>query len=95
MACKIRFTDAALADLEEILNYSWINFPGTTEKFGKALLDHLDVLQDFPYIGSLVPGGDGLRQLIHTSIIIFYQVLDDGGAVEILEFRHSSGGRYR
>src|SRR6266536_38471 len=43
---QIRFTEAALVDLEEILSYSWANFPSTSEQFGTALLNHLDVLKD-------------------------------------------------
>jgi hypothetical protein len=39
---QIRITKAALADLEEILAYSWATFPATPERFGNAILNHLD-----------------------------------------------------
>jgi plasmid stabilization system protein ParE len=34
----------ALADLEDILAYSWDRFPSTTAQFGNAILDHLEIL---------------------------------------------------
>jgi plasmid stabilization system protein ParE len=49
---QIRITEAALADFEGILVYSWDNFPNTAERFGDAILNHVDLLRSFPYIGS-------------------------------------------
>ena len=37
MDFQIRVTDTALAGFEEILDCSWVNFPGTAERFGHAL----------------------------------------------------------
>ena len=51
MDFQIRITGAALADFEEILNYSCANFPATAERFGNAILNHVDLLRRFPYIG--------------------------------------------
>lgn len=64
-------------DFEEILNYSWINFPATAEQFANAILNHADLLRTFPYIGSLVEGRFGVRQLVHTPILIYYRVHDE------------------
>jgi hypothetical protein len=41
---QIRITEAALAEFEEILAYSWANFSATAERFGNALLNHIDLL---------------------------------------------------
>ena len=90
MACQIRYTQNALASLSEILDYSWDEYPSSTASFGDALFDHLDLLREFPYLGSLVPNRPGVRRLVHSPILIYYQVLDGAEAVEILEFRHSS-----
>ena len=54
MDFQVRITEAALADLEGILAYSWTHFPATAERFGNALLNHIDMLRSFPYIGSPV-----------------------------------------
>jgi plasmid stabilization system protein ParE len=87
---QVRITEAALAEFEEILHYSWANFPATAERFGNAILNHLELLKSFPYIGSPVAGRKGVRQLIHTPILIHYRVHERPNFVEILHFWHSS-----
>ena len=54
MDFQVRISAPALADLEAILEYSWANFPSTAERFGNAILNHVDLLKKFPYIGSPV-----------------------------------------
>ena len=68
MDFQIGITEAALADFEEILAYSWANFPSKAEAFGNAILDHIEILRTFPYIGTRVAGRPGVRQLVHTPI---------------------------
>jgi len=91
---KIRVTEAALADFEEILAYSWDNFPATAERFGDAILNHVDLLKKFPYIGSPVDGRDSVRLLVHTPILVYYRVSEGLNLIEILHFWHGSR-RYR
>ena len=63
MDFQIRITEAALADFEEILEYSFANFPATAERFGNSILDHLDLLQTFPYYR--VHEAAGLIEVLH------------------------------
>ena len=90
MDFQIRITEAALADLEGIIAYSWANFPATAERFGNAILNHIELLRSFPYIGSRVKGRPGVRQLVHTPIMIYYRVNLSPNFVEILHFQHAS-----
>jgi plasmid stabilization system protein ParE len=87
---QIRITRAALADLEEILACSWANFPAPAERFGNAILNHLDLLRSFPYIGRPVAKRPGVRQLAHNPILVYYRVNEAPNFVEILHFWHSS-----
>jgi plasmid stabilization system protein ParE len=87
---QIRITAGALADFEEILAYSWENFPSNAERFGEAILNHVELLGRFPYIGSPVDGRDSIRLLVHTPILIYYRVIETPSVVEILHFWHSS-----
>jgi plasmid stabilization system protein ParE len=87
---QIRITESALADLEGILAYSWDKFPATAERFGTAILNHVDLLKSFPYIGSPVEGRDRVRLLVHTPILIYYRVNEAPDFVEILHFWHGS-----
>jgi plasmid stabilization system protein ParE len=85
---KVQISEAALTDVEEILAYSWQNLPESTERFGNALLNHAEMLGRFPYIGSPANGRPGVRQLVHTPIMIQYRVVEARGVVEVLSFRH-------
>lgn len=92
MDFQIRIAEAALADFAEILAYSWAHFPATAEQFGNAILNHVDLLRSFPYIGSPVATRPGIRQLVHTPILIYYRVHDAPNFVEILHFQHGARG---
>jgi plasmid stabilization system protein ParE len=87
---QIRISEAALADFEEILAYSWAKFPSTAARFGNAILNHIELLRSFPYIGSPVEGRTGVFQLVHTPILIYYRVSEAPNFVEILHFWHGS-----
>jgi plasmid stabilization system protein ParE len=87
---QVRITKAALADFQEILAYSWANFPDSAERFGLTLLNHLDILKSFPYIGNPVANRPAVRQLVHTPILIYYRVHQEPRFVEILHFWHGS-----
>ena len=90
MDFQVRFAKAALADFEEILAYTWDNFPATAKQFGDAILNHIDLLKRFPYIGSPLDGRDGVRLLVHTPILIYYRVNEPSNLVEVLHFWHGS-----
>jgi plasmid stabilization system protein ParE len=89
----VRITEAALADFEEILAYTWDNFPATAKRFGDAILNHIDLPKRFPYIGSPLDGRDGVRLLVHTPILIYYRVNEASDLVEVLHFWHGSRSR--
>ena len=90
MDFQVRISAPAIADFENILAYSWINFPSTTEQFGNAILDHIEILKTFPYVGSPVANRPEVRQLIHTPIVIYYSVHQAQRVVEILHFWHGA-----
>ncbi len=90
MDFQVLYAEPALADLEEILLYSWSKFPGAAENFGIALLNHVDLLRSFPYIGSPVTGLAGVRRLVHTPILIYYRVAEDRKLIEVLHFWHAA-----
>jgi plasmid stabilization system protein ParE len=87
---QVRITETALADFEEIIAYSWATFPGTTERFGNAILDRIDLLKNFPYIGAPEAGRPGVRQLSHKPLVVYYRVHENPDFVEILHIWHAS-----
>ncbi len=90
MAFKLLYHEDALADLEEILNWSREQHPETTEQFARDLFNHIELLQAFPYIGASVQGNANVRQLLHSPLYIYYRVDVDRGGIEILHFRHGT-----
>ncbi len=84
MDFQIRITEEGLADLEEILGYSWQHFPEFTNNFGEGLLAHIEMLQRFPYTDRRVAKRAGVRQLVHAPFLVDYFVDEQNEAVEIL-----------
>jgi plasmid stabilization system protein ParE len=58
--------------------------------FGSALLNHLDLLTRFPRMGSTIRKRSRVRKLLHSPILVYYQVREDKRLVEVLHFRHGS-----
>jgi plasmid stabilization system protein ParE len=87
---QVLYTEPALADLEEVMRWSWQNHPGSTERFANALLNHVDLLREFPYLGAPVRGYAGIRQLQHSPLHVYYKVLLESRRVEILHFWHGA-----
>ena len=90
MAYKILYTGEALADLEVILEYIRIDSPTAAERFGTALLNHIELLQNFPRPGVPVPKRSGVRKLLHSPIRVYYLFHEDSGLIEILHLWHGA-----
>ena len=72
------------------MHWSWQNHPGTSERFATALLNHVDLLKDFPHLGAPVHGRPGVRRLQHSPLHVYYRVVLEPRRVEILHVWHSS-----
>ncbi|MCC7174890.1 MAG: type II toxin-antitoxin system RelE/ParE family toxin [Bryobacterales bacterium] len=88
MDFQVRISAPALRDFEQIIEYSRASFPESAERFGGAILNHLELLSRYPYIGSPVSARPGVRQLVHTPILIYYRVNPERRVVEVLHFWH-------
>ena len=60
-AYKILFSEDALLDLESILDFIGADKPDGTERFGIALLTHVELLQTFPRVGVAIRKRPGVR----------------------------------
>jgi plasmid stabilization system protein ParE len=90
MAFKILYTEEALSDLEATFDYIRADNPAAAGRFGNALLNHVELLANFPHIGSPVDQRPGVRKILHTPIRIYYRIDEERGAVEILHFWHGA-----
>jgi plasmid stabilization system protein ParE len=91
---QVRITEEALIELEEIAEYSWRHFPVSTSSFMNGLLDHVEQLGRFPYMGYPVQEWRSVRQLIHTPILIYYSVQTNPNVVEVLRFWNALQGPF-
>ena len=90
MDFQVLYTKSALADLEELIGRSWQEYPGTTQRFGTALLNHVDLLKTFPRLGTPAEDYPGVRRMLHSPLYIYYRVLPETKRIDILHFWHVS-----
>ena len=90
MDYRLFFTQKALTDLAALIGYIAEDDADAASRFGNALLNHVDLLQRFPRMGSLIGSRALVRKLVHSPIVVYYRVQEDRRAVEILQFRHGS-----
>jgi len=87
---RILYTIPALDDLHQILAWSWENHPASTERFALALLNHVELLANFPRLGRPVKDFPGVRRILHSPLHIYYQILPGQRVLEVLHFWHVS-----
>jgi plasmid stabilization system protein ParE len=87
---RLLFTQRALNDLADIIGHIADDDDEAASRFGTALLDHVDLLTRFPRMGSTIRKRSRVRKLLHTPILVYYQVREDKRLVEVVHLRHAS-----
>jgi plasmid stabilization system protein ParE len=90
MDFRLLYSQRALDDLAEIVGHIAEDDAEAAELFGVSLLDHLDLLERFPRIGTLVRKRTKVRRLVHSPIVVYYQIHESRRLVEILHLRHGA-----
>ncbi len=92
MDFKIIWSDAAIADLQDISSYVAQHDPQAAVRIGRGILNHVGILASFPFIGPTYPRGAGgtLREIVFRSYRIFYDVSEESLSVEILHVWHGA-----
>ena len=90
MDYRILFTQRALNDLSAIVGHIAQDDGDAASRFGAALLDHVDLLGRFPRMGNTIRKRSRVRKLVHSPILVYYQVHEEKRLVEIFHFRHGS-----
>ncbi len=90
MAYKILFSEDALLDLESILDFIRADNPDAAERFGIALLNHIELLQTFPRLGVPVSKRPGVRKILHSPVRVYYRLHEKKNLIEILHFWHAA-----
>jgi toxin ParE1/3/4 len=87
---RLLYSQRALNDLEEIVSYIAEDDASAAELFGDSLLDHLELLERFPRIGTPTRKKAEVRKLMHSPIVVYYQIHGARRLVEILHLRHGA-----
>ncbi len=91
---KLRFTERALRDLQEISSYIREHNPSAAQRVRAAILDSLELLVIFPDAGRR-QAVEGVRKLVTRSYayLVYYRVDRTAGEVVILSVRHPARRR--
>lgn len=94
MDYEITWTEPAVADLEAIVRYLARRSQNAAETVRSSILDHVETLARFPFIGPVYePARSGrIREIVCQSYRIFYRVNESLRRVEILTVWHSARG---
>ena len=84
MAFKIFYTEDSLTDLEGILEFIRADSPDAAAPFADAVLNHVELLAQFPHVAPSIARRRSVRSLLHTPIRIYYQIDEERKRVEIL-----------
>jgi plasmid stabilization system protein ParE len=87
---RLLYTQRALNDLAEIIGHVAEEDAEAALRFGSSLLDHVDLLTRFPRMGAFIRKRSGVRKLLHSPILVYYQVHEDRRLIEVLHFRHGA-----
>ena len=90
MDYRLFYTQRALSDLAGILGHISEDDAEAASKFGTSLLDHVDLLSRFPRLGGALRKRSRVRKLLHSPLLVYYQVVEDKRLIEILHFRHGA-----
>lgn len=90
MDYRLFYTQRAIGDLAEIIEHIAEDDDEAASRFGKSLLDHAELLTDFPRMGGTIRRRSRVRKLAHSPILVYYQIREDKHLVEVLHFRYGS-----
>ena len=90
MGCKIIFSPQALADLEEVVRHIAKDDPPAAVRIGNALIDRVEILENFPLLGAPYPKRPGVRKLVSRPYLIFYRPRQEEKSVDILRYWHGA-----
>lgn len=88
---KVRLLTEARLQLRDIAAYHLLNVgPQSARKITDRILDAIDKLEDFPEMGTRLPGKrlDGYRMLVVDRYLCFYHI--EGDTVYVSHIVHSS-----
>lgn len=94
MGWPVILTEQSQQDLREIVTFIARDSAAHARRFGNELIDQALSIGSFPEMGRTVPeyGDPSVREIIHGSYRIVYELLREPNAVFVLRFWHGARG---
>ena len=94
MGWPVILTEQSQRDLGEIVAFIARDNPARARSFGNELIDRALSIGDFPEMGRTVPelGDPAVREIVHGSYRIVYELLRAPDEIYILRFWHAARG---
>jgi addiction module RelE/StbE family toxin len=94
MAFKIIWSQQALDDLREIVTFIAARNQPVAESFGLRLMRKVDLLAQFPLLGSIVPEeqDEHIRELVLSPYRIIYRVMAENQVIAVARIWHGARG---
>ena len=94
MGFKVILTPQSLEDLRGIVFFIARNNPLRAKSFGNELIDRALTLAELPERGRIAPeiSEPSVREIIHGSYRIIYELFREQNAVYVLRFWHGARG---
>jgi len=94
MAFKIIWSEQARDDLQAVVLYVAGDNPTAAELLGCRLMHKVDLLEEFPLLGRVVPeeNDETIRELISRPYRIIYQVVSETNTIAIVRIWHGARG---
>jgi toxin ParE1/3/4 len=90
MGCAVIYSEAALADLQQITAFIAADNAEVAERFANRLVDLAESLRSLPQRGRTVKKWPGVRVIVLAPYLIFYRFEGAENTVEILRFWHGA-----
>jgi plasmid stabilization system protein ParE len=90
MDCPVTYSEAALADLEQITAFIAADNAEAAESFANRLVDLAESLRSLPERGRAVKKWPGVRVIVLAPYLIFYRFERSANTAEILRFWHGA-----
>jgi addiction module RelE/StbE family toxin len=94
MGVKVILTGPARDDLGEIVKFISRDNPDAALRTGNALIERIENLGNFPYLGRVVPElrSENCRELVSAPYRIIYRVSEEKKVIEVLRIWHAARG---
>ena len=90
MGCAVIYSEAALADLQQITAFIAVDNVELAERFANRLVDLAESLRPMPQRGRPVKKWPEVRVIVLAPYLIFYRFEKLANRVEILRFWHGA-----